>query len=100
MHQHDASCDHVCALDPSRETTSGEKVVSIRDLEVGQQGRVVQVNARGAVRQRLLDMGLLPDVPVRLERLAPTGDPLWISLQESQIALRRKEAESVLIVGE
>jgi ferrous iron transport protein A len=74
--------------------------VSIRDLQVGQKGRIVQVNARGAVRQRLLDMGLLPDVPVRLERLAPTGDPLWISLQGSQIALRRKEAESVLIVGD
>jgi Fe2+ transport system protein FeoA len=42
-------------------------------------------------------MGLLPDVVTRLERVAPTGDPVWISLEGSQIALRRKEAASVLI---
>jgi Fe2+ transport system protein FeoA len=42
-------------------------------------------------------MGLLPDVVIRVERVAPVGDPVWISLQGSQIALRRKEAETVLV---
>ena len=71
--------------------------MSVSDLRPGQQGKVSHVNARGAVRQRLLDMGLLPDVVIRVERLAPTGDPVWISLKGFQIALRRKEAKAVLI---
>ena len=71
--------------------------MSLLALMPGQEGKVRQVSARGAVRQRLLDMGLLPDVVTRMERVAPTGDPVWISLEGSQIALRRKEAASVLI---
>ncbi len=74
-----------------------EETMTLLKLEPGEEGRVKQVNAEGAIRQRLLDMGLLPDVTLRVERLAPTGDPIWISCKGSQLALRRKEAESVLI---
>jgi Fe2+ transport system protein FeoA len=71
--------------------------MSVFDLKPGQQGMVTRVNARGAVRQRLLDMGLLPNVLLRVERVAPGGGPDWISTQGSQMALRRNEAESILI---
>ena len=71
--------------------------MSVSDLMPGQEGKVRQVKATGAIRQRLLDMGLLPNRVIRMERLAPTGDPVWISLQGSQLALRRKEAQAVLI---
>lgn len=90
-----AVCDHVCPRTARIEVPGGS--VSVSDLKPGQQGKVRQVHAKGAVRQRLLDMGLLPEVVVRFERVAPTGDPIWISLQGSQIALRRSEAESVLV---
>ena len=71
--------------------------MSVSDLQPGQEGKVRQLNATGSIRQRLLDMGLLPNTTVRLERLAPAGDPIWISLQGSQLALRRKEAQAVLV---
>jgi Fe2+ transport system protein FeoA len=71
--------------------------MSVSDLKPGQHGTIRQVDAKGAIRQRLLDMGLLPEAVLRVERVAPTGDPVWISLRGSQIALRRKEAQSVLI---
>lgn len=77
-----------------------EKAVSLLELEPGEKGKVRQVKAEGAIRQRLLDMGLLPEVELCMERLAPTGDPIWISFNGSQLALRRKEAESVLITKE
>ncbi len=70
---------------------------SVADLAPGEEAEVTQVRAHGAVRQRLLDMGLLPQTTVRLERVAPTGDPLWIRLQGTELALRRKEAEAVLV---
>ena len=75
----------------------GGKLFNISNLRPGEEGKVSQVRAKGAVRQRLLDMGLLPDVVIRVERLAPTGDPVWISLKGSQIAIRRNEAKAVLI---
>jgi DtxR family Mn-dependent transcriptional regulator len=92
-----STCDHVCYGNQKRNQGTEENSMSVSDLRPGQQGKVSRVNAKGAVRQRLLDMGLLPDVVIRVERLAPTGDPVWISLKGSQMALSRKEAEAVLI---
>jgi DtxR family Mn-dependent transcriptional regulator len=92
-----STCEHVCEGDQTRRQGMGESTMSVSDLRPGQQGTVRQVNAKGAVRQRLLDMGLLPDVVVRVERFAPTGGPVWICFNGSQVALRREEAEAVLI---
>jgi DtxR family Mn-dependent transcriptional regulator len=70
---------------------------SVCDLVPGERGRVVRVQGHGAIRQRLLDMGILPEVAVEVERVAPLGDPIWIKLQGFQISLRRKEAAAVII---
>jgi Fe2+ transport system protein FeoA len=72
--------------------------MTLSNLKPGQVGEVTEVRAHGAIRQRLLDMGILPGAIVKVERLAPNGDPVWIRLQGSQLALRRHEAESVGIV--
>jgi len=74
-----------------------EKPQSLADLTAGQSARVLRVDAEGAVRQRLLDMGLLPTTQVELERVAPGGDPIWIRMFGSQLALRRKEALAILV---
>ncbi|RLB58311.1 MAG: hypothetical protein DRI34_05275 [Deltaproteobacteria bacterium] len=92
------SCDSSCSCYGDGER---RRVPSIRlvDIEPGRAARVLQVDARGAVRQRLLDMGLLPGVEVRVERLAPGGDPIWIGLKGSQLALRSSEASAVMVEG-
>ena len=62
--------------------------------------RVLRLTAGGAVRQRLLDMGLLPGSVVRVERAAPLGDPLELRLGEageSFVAIRRHQACQVLV---
>jgi len=74
--------------------------MSIADLTPGQRGRVTQVESDGAIRQRLLDMGLLPDAVIEIARVAPAGDPVWIKLQGFELALRRSEAASVLVEPE
>lgn len=97
VHDVQGTCEHVCPKSGLIRTLKDGDVTSLLDLTPGQQGKITQVNAQGAVRQRLLDMGLLPNVVARLERVAPSGDPIWISVEGSQLALRRKEAASVLI---
>lgn len=71
--------------------------VSIHDLSPGQTGTVTHVNARGSIRQRLLDMGVLPDAVVELVRVAPSGNPVWIKMEGTQLALRQDEAKAVLV---
>ncbi|WP_083499325.1 FeoA family protein [Thioalkalivibrio nitratireducens] len=68
----------------------------------GARCRILRLAARGPVRQRLLDMGLLPGMPVSLVRRAPLGDPLEIRVGdgESFIAIRQAEAEQVHVVPE
>ena len=70
---------------------------SLYELKPGELGRVTHVHAEGGIRQRLLDMGLLPNVLVEMQRAAPSGTPVWIRLEGSQIALRKAEAQSVLV---
>jgi ferrous iron transport protein A len=71
--------------------------MSIADLRPGQSGVVTRIIASGALRQRLLDMGILPETTVDLERAGLGGDPLWIRCQGARLALRGSEARSVAV---
>lgn len=71
--------------------------MSIAELTPGQSGRIRHVGGGGLVRQRLLDMGLLPNAVVEMARRAPTGDPLWIRMQGFELALRTSEASVVQV---
>ncbi len=73
--------------------------MTIADLQPGHRGTINQVEARGVVLTRLLAMGLLPDTTITLQRVAPTGDPLWVRVLGTQVALRRKEARLVHITA-
>ncbi len=91
------SCEHACNLINEKNHPMKENSMSVSDLLPGQTGKISQIIAKGAVRQRLLDMGILPDVIIRVERLAPAGDPVWINIKGAQMALRRKEAKAILV---
>lgn len=84
----------------NRPSRRREYTVSVADLKPGQSGLVRQVNAKGAIRQRLLDMGVLPDESIQVERVAPSGDPVWIRIGGYQLSLRQAEAKAVLLAVE
>jgi DtxR family Mn-dependent transcriptional regulator len=73
------------------------KPMRLADLRIGQTAVVTHISARGALRQRLLDMGILPDTAVGLERSGVGGEPLWIRCQGDRLTLRRSEANSVVV---
>lgn len=72
-------------------------MTTLANLTPGQSARVADVQASPAIRQRILDMGLIPDARITLERVGPTGHPIWITCQGAQIALRLGEASGVLV---
>lgn len=71
--------------------------MTVFDLNPGDHATVTSVTAQGAIRQRLLDMGILPKTRLTVARIAPGGGPIWIKLSDSQFALRSQEARAVSV---
>jgi Fe2+ transport system protein FeoA len=66
-------------------------------LQPGDQGEVVQVQAQGLVRQRLLEMGFIRGARLRVEKLAPLGDPMELVIKGYHLSLRREESSCILV---
>lgn len=81
----------------SKHGRKGKLTRKLSDLKPGESATIVQVQARGPVRQRLIDMGMLPDTLVEVERKAPGGNPIWIKMKGFQLSLRREEAAGVTV---
>ncbi len=73
----------------------GQRGPTLADLAPGRSGRVTRVHGWGPIHRRLLDMGIVPGAPVKVERIAPLGDPIKIKLQGYDLSLRKAEARSV-----
>lgn len=71
--------------------------ISLDKLKVGQSGTVVKVSGQGPVKQRLMDMGLVPGSEVEVVRVAPLGDPVELKLKGYKLSVRRNEAKSILV---
>ena len=71
--------------------------VSLDKLKVGQSGTVVKVSGQGPIKQRLMDMGLVPGSEVKVVRVAPLGDPVELKLKGYNLSVRRNEAKSILM---
>lgn len=72
-------------------------MIPLPSLNLGQQGQVVQLNAVRPVDQRLMALGLMPGMIVRLVRVAPLGDPIAIEFNNQCVSLRKTEAETVQV---
>jgi ferrous iron transport protein A len=72
--------------------------LSLAALRVGARARVIAVKGSGAVARRLMEMGVVPGAPVRVIKAAPLGDPIEIRVRGYHLALRRAEAQSILVV--
>ena len=79
---------------------SSSDLKNLLTLEPGECRRIGAVAGGGSIRQRLLDMGLMPKQTVCLERVALGGAPVWVELNGSHLALRREEAEMILLCEE
>ena len=74
-----------------------DTVRTLKELKVGKKARVVKLHGEGAVRRRLMDMGLTRGPEVTVRRVAPFGDPIELTLRGYELSLRRADAEMVEI---
>ncbi len=64
-------------------------------LRPGECGTVASITAEGAMKRHFLDMGITTGVQVKLERVAPFGDPVAVRLRGYSLSLRREEAKKI-----
>ena len=71
--------------------------IPLSQLQPGDQGEVVLVQAQGTIRQRLLEMGFIRGARLRVEKLAPLGDPMELVIKGYHLSLRREESVCILL---
>lgn len=73
------------------------QTMRLSELNVGEAGTIVKLAANGGFRQRLLEMGFVRGERIEVKRVAPLGDPVEYAIKDYHLALRRREAASVLV---
>lgn len=74
--------------------------MTLNELSVGESGRITEVGGGGALRLRLLDMGLIPKTEVRVQKVAPMGDPIQLLVRGYELTIRREDAALIRVVSE
>lgn len=78
-------------------TVTLSNITTLAQLAIGASARVIGISGTGAIARRLLEMGVVPGVPVRIIKTAPLGDPLEIRVRGCHLALRRNEAATITV---
>ena len=71
--------------------------MTLKSLPIGKCGKITTVNGQGALRRRLLDMGLTPGTVVTVRKVAPMGDPIELKLRGYILTIRLDDAEKIEI---
>lgn len=69
--------------------------MKLGEMKAGQEGVITAVGGQGALRRRLLDMGLTPHTRVRVNKFAPMGDPIELTLRGYELTLRIADANGI-----
>ena len=81
----------------STEKLNSVEHVRLNELKKGQQAVIVQVGGKGAVKRRMMDMGIVPGSTISVVRVAPLGDPIEYWVKGYSLSLRRSEAREILV---
>ncbi len=68
---------------------------TLRDVPIGGTATVVRLRGEGAVKRRIMDMGLTKGVEVCVRKVAPLGDPIEITVRGYELSIRKADAETV-----
>ncbi|MBC2722840.1 FeoA family protein [Desulfosporosinus sp.] len=69
----------------------------LQDLKPGERARVERIEGGGALRRRMMDMGIVPGVELEVVRSAPLGGPLQLRLKGYYLAMRRGECAKIMV---
>ena len=70
---------------------------TLRQVKVGETVKVVKLHGEGAVKRRIMDMGLTKGTEVHIRKVAPLGDPVEVTVRGYELSLRKADAEMIEI---
>ena len=68
---------------------------NLKEIPVGGRAKVVRIHGEGAVKRRIMDMGITRGVEIYVRKVAPLGDPIEITVRGYELSLRKADAESI-----
>ena len=79
-----------------RETLKEDiQVKTLKDLKVGEKGTVLKLHGEGAVKRRIMDMGITKGTEIHVRKLAPLGDPMELTVRGYELSIRKADAEII-----
>ncbi len=69
--------------------------MKLSDLKPGTQAVIKKINLSGSLKRRLMDMGVVPNEIIVVEKIAPLGDPIEINIKNYKLSIRKSEAEKI-----
>ena len=69
--------------------------MTLNELKIGQSAKIVSVGGEGSLRNRLIDMGLIPHTELTLRKVAPMGDPIEIHIRGYELTLRLDDTAKI-----
>ena len=70
-------------------------ITNLREVKVGQKCTVKRLHGEGAVKRRIMDMGITRRTPVFVRKVAPLGDPIEVTVRGYELSIRKADAEMV-----
>ena len=68
---------------------------SLRDVSIGETVKVVKIHGEGAIKRRIMDMGITRHVEIYVRKVAPLGDPVEITVRDYELSVRKADAELI-----
>lgn len=68
---------------------------TLKDTPVGATVRVVKLHGEGAVKRRIMDMGITKGIEISIRKVAPLGDPIEVTVRGYELSLRKADAETI-----
>ncbi len=70
-------------------------MLTLRDVKIGETATVVKLHGEGAIKRRIMDMGITKGVVIKVVKIAPLGDPLEINVRGYELSLRKADADLI-----
>ncbi|MCR5496002.1 MAG: ferrous iron transport protein A [Treponema sp.] len=70
---------------------------TLREAKVGDNVKVVKLHGEGAIKRRIMDMGVTKGVEIYIRKVAPLGDPIEVTVRNYELSLRKADAEMIEI---
>ena len=70
-------------------------MATLKDAKCGQTVKVIKIHGEGAVKRRIMDMGITKNVEIYIRKVAPLGDPVEVTVRGYELSLRKADAEMV-----